>query len=120
MSAKYLELATRVDHILDDITYKPEFGINVGVIDRAAVYIEVTQYLVPEWQTGRKWLIEDEMTDSEIVLTALKAVLTFEEHEARETFRYKGSKIFQPHLDLDILRDFAKKKDNLSLRTTTS
>jgi hypothetical protein len=46
---------------------------------------------------GRKWPIEPEHTEGEIVRTALKAVLTAVEHEAREQFLFDGKAIFDPH-----------------------
>lgn len=55
--------------------------------------------------TGRKWRVSMHMTASEIVSTALKAVLTAEEHEARERFLYRGRAVFGPHLDVDRLFD---------------
>lgn len=54
-------------------------------------------------QRGRKWYISEHMTQSEIVATALKAVLTCEEHEARERFKWKGRAIFGPHIDVEAL-----------------
>lgn len=65
---------------------------------------------------GRKWLLSPHMTKSEIVSTALKAVLTAEEHEARESFRYKGKMVFGPHLDVDVLAEVAGKKESLDIR----
>jgi hypothetical protein len=59
-------------------------------------------------QKGRKWLPSPHMTKSEIVQTAMKAVLTAEEHEARENFKYRGSRIFQPHFDVDALAEVAR------------
>lgn len=53
---------------------------------------------------GRKWHLSTHATESEILQTALKAVLTAEEHEAREHFRWRGVEIFCPHLNLDELR----------------
>ena len=44
-----------------------------------------------------------EATRSEVVQTALKCVLTSVEHEARESFTYRGRAIFGPHLDVDVL-----------------
>ena len=55
-----------------------------------------------DW-TGRKWRLSPHMTHSEVVSTALKAVLTAEEHEAREHFLYRGKAIFGPHIDVDSL-----------------
>jgi hypothetical protein len=40
------------------------------------------------------------MTDAEILGTALKAVLTAEEHEARERFLYLGRAVYGPHMSL--------------------
>lgn len=60
-----------------------------------------------QWQKGRKWLLSTHMTRSEIVQTALKAVLTAEEHEAREQFKYKGATPFAPHFDIEILTELA-------------
>lgn len=58
---------------------------------------------IRQLQTGRKWLLSPHMTKSELVATALKAVLTAEEHEARELFRYRGQAVFGPHFDVDVL-----------------
>lgn len=55
------------------------------------------------WQTSRKWMLSHHMTDSEVVQTALLAVLTAEEHEAREQFRYDGAAVFGPHYDVRAL-----------------
>lgn len=50
--------------------------------------------------TGRKWYISSHSTTSEVVQTALKAVLTAAEHELREQFTYQGVRVFDPHMDL--------------------
>lgn len=52
---------------------------------------------------GRKWVLSPHMTKSEIVTTAFKAVMTAIEHEARESFKYKGYAIFGPHIDVDYM-----------------
>lgn len=57
----------------------------------------------PVLWSSRKWRLSLHMTRSEIVQTALKAVLTAVEHEARERFLYKGQPIFGPHHDVDAL-----------------
>ncbi len=64
----------------------------------------------PLEQGGRKWYVSRHATIGEIVQTALKAVLTALEHEAREDFRYKGRAIFGPHLDIEVLFDVADRK----------
>lgn len=67
-------------------------------------------------QSTRKWLLSQHMTDSELVQTALKCVLTSVEHEAREQFTYRGEAIFGPHLPLDLLVDF-RKANRLEVRS---
>ena len=59
----------------------------------------------PTQWSSRKWLLSYHMTRSEIVQTALKAVLTAVEHEARERFLYRGQPIFGPHYNVDRLVD---------------
>ncbi|MDX1532584.1 MAG: hypothetical protein R3230_00035 [Nitrosopumilaceae archaeon] len=70
-------------------------------------------------QKSRKWFLSKHMTKSEFVQTCLKAVLTAEEHEIRERFRYKDQPIFRPHYDVDILHNICENgdiKDILDLR----
>lgn len=57
----------------------------------------------PATQTTRKWQLSVHMTPSELVQTALKCVLTSQEHEAREQFTYRGKAIFGPHFDVEQL-----------------
>lgn len=54
-------------------------------------------------QHSRKWLLSPHMTRSEIVQTAFKLAVTAVEHRARETFKYRGRRIFGPHFDVDAL-----------------
>jgi hypothetical protein len=58
-------------------------------------------------QCGRKWILSEHMTKSEVVATAFKAVLTAMEHEVREQFRYRGRMVFGPHFDVDVLHGVA-------------
>ncbi|MBL8753337.1 MAG: nucleoside 2-deoxyribosyltransferase domain-containing protein [Planctomycetes bacterium] len=50
---------------------------------------------------SRPWPITPLATASEVVQTALKAVLTWQEHEAREGFLYRGQPVFGPHHHLE-------------------
>jgi hypothetical protein len=52
---------------------------------------------------GREWFIPVHATRSDIVRTALKAALTWQEHEVRETLTYRGRKLFSPHFSVDRL-----------------
>lgn len=62
----------------------------------------------PAYWTGRKWMLSDHMTDSEVVQTAFLGVMTAVEHETREAFTFCGAAIFGPHFDVDLLVDLAK------------
>lgn len=66
----------------------------------------------PTLQKGRKWMLSAYMTPSEIVTTALKAVLAAVEHEAREDFLYAGRRLFGPHIDIDALCEVADRTDS--------
>lgn len=55
-----------------------------------------------EWK-GRKWFVSKHSEPNEVCQTALKAVLTSLEHEAREHFTVDGKAIYAPHFDLDFL-----------------
>jgi hypothetical protein len=48
-------------------------------------------------QYGRKWYVSAHAVENEVIQTALMAVLTALEHEAREDFRYRGEAIYAPH-----------------------
>lgn len=54
-------------------------------------------------QTGRRWTLPWHACASEVVHTALLAVLTAEEHEARERFLLDGRAVFGPHHSIEAL-----------------
>lgn len=54
-------------------------------------------------QETRAWLLHVGMTKSEFVATCFKCVVTSLEHEARESFKYRGEAIYGPHHDVDAL-----------------
>jgi hypothetical protein len=57
---------------------------------------------------GRKWLLSPHMTETEIVLTAFKAVLTAYEHEAREQFKVDGFAVLDSHYSINDMVRFAR------------
>lgn len=60
----------------------------------------VLQLEMPGGWKSRKWLLSPHMTTGEFVQTCFKAVLTAEEHEARERFLYKSVPVLGPHIDI--------------------
>lgn len=109
MSANYFK------EILKDVQYR-NWKFLVG-IDGSRHYLQVRFLALDavhggaKYETGRKWFLSDHMTRSEVVQTALKAVLTAEEHEARENFLYNGKRIFGPHIDVDALWEACDRTD---------
>ncbi len=97
----------RFSDILDEINYK-DWQIRAHA-DGQNVYLQVSFNAAnaltgdAEHWTGRKWRLSSHMTRSEVVQTALKAVLAAEEHEARERFKYRGRSVFGPHINVDAL-----------------
>jgi hypothetical protein len=64
-----------------------------------------------EAQLTRKWLISPHACESEIVRTCFKCILTSMEHRAREGFKWKGARIFGPHIDIYALLEASRKVD---------
>lgn len=48
------------------------------------------------------------MTPSEFVQTVFKAFLTSYEHRARESFLFRGRRVFGPHFNVDKLWEIAQ------------
>lgn len=99
----------QLQKLLDGITYKEylHWTFRIAKEVDGGWLIQHTQLLpdcevkrAAEMQSGRKWYISQHMTESEVLQTALLAVLTFEEHEARECFRYQGKQLYGPHIDI--------------------
>jgi hypothetical protein len=95
----------------------PGYKFKLGnFIDRmvSVVYFLQAEFHAPCADTGkltlqksRKWYLSEHMTESEVVQTAFKCVLTAIEHEAREQFKYKGQAIFGPHFNVNDLVELA-------------
>jgi len=65
---------------------------------------------------GRKWRISPWMTDTEVVATAFKAVLTATEHEVREKFLFKGKAVYDSHISVYKLAELRGDEANLDAR----
>ncbi len=103
-----------IEEILSEVTYLDwwfEVGHFAEKLTLGAMYIQV-QFRDEDLQLqhGRKWFVSQHSTKDEVVQTALKAVLTSIEHEAREAFLYKGFPIFGPHHSLDDLVNIQQSK----------
>lgn len=63
---------------------------------------------VPVPQHARKWYVSAFSTETEIVRTCWKAVLTSLEHRLGEHFTYNGARVYSPHVDVELLREASK------------
>ncbi len=102
--------------ILADCRYKG-WEFEVHEVNTGETWLQLT-WVGPDTDTdayaelrSRKWKLSPFMTKSEVVQTAFKAVMTAEEHETREAFKYRGKAIFGPHLDIDALWEISGKTD---------
>lgn len=61
----------------------------------------------PVLRTGaRKWPIPANYNEGQVVQTIFMALKAVEEHEQRETFYYKGQKVFNPHFNIGELSNY--------------
>lgn len=118
------ELIARLDEILEDIEYsRPPLDLWVDWFwpeGADAPYIQVRSNR-PDTFTGQtgeggggKYRVSYYACKSEIVAAIFGLFKSYEEHECREAFTYKGVRIFGPHIDVDVLVDVA---GNLDVRS---
>ena len=62
----------------------------------------------PKGWNGRKWQLSTHMTETELVKTALCAVLAAIQHETLEKFKYEDVSIFDPHIGVRDLINLRK------------
>lgn len=109
---------TKILNVIGNITYKTGWYIKATPDhDSGALWIRWS-FEAPcaktgedSYVSGRQWRLSPHMTESEIVQTALLAALTAEEHEAREMFKYKGKRVFNPHISVQGLLDVCENED---------
>jgi hypothetical protein len=78
---------------------QPYLAIRVACADDVC---NVTKQPGYYWE-GRRWLIEPEFDESQVVRTIFSAFILAMEHELREKFVYKGTLPFGPHFDINNL-----------------
>lgn len=106
-----------IRQIASKIEYKEEWKLTVGLPEHDNIKMWWT-FKAPCVKTGefgevnsRKWGVSRWSTESEVVQTALMAALAAEEHEAREAFQYKGKRVFNPHIDVNVLLEVCNVED---------
>lgn len=106
-------------HIVNECRFTHEDGLGVRFKNDGPnqYFVQLVHSGLPaEYSNGRKWRISPHMTKSEIVATVFKAYLSWVEHEARESFQFRGQSIFGPHFDVDALWKMAAERQNYEYR----
>lgn len=62
---------------------------------------------VEDWGEGSKIIIENTMTEGQVVKRCFVAMRDFAEHEVREGFKWKGRRVLSPHIDINAMYDAA-------------
>lgn len=71
-------------------------GLSSYVVVRIRAIRPCNNTGVLDEQYGRPWLIQGQDSDDAILNTLVLAVLTFEEHEIREGFKFDGKALYEP------------------------
>jgi hypothetical protein len=97
------------EEIIRQCSFKP-WTISVHRGDQCRIYLQIHDEAAvcnvtgkPAPWSGRKWYLSPHMTETEVVKTALKAVIAAVEHETLERFKYKDLSIFDPHIRVEDL-----------------
>jgi hypothetical protein len=101
-----------VASVMHNIDLASDFHIEAGR-DGGRIFVEIVCYrpdvMTGEWGYGHggKRYLPGMPTRDTVVKTIFGAYLAYVEHEARETFKYKGKRIFGPHIAIDALASVA-------------
>jgi hypothetical protein len=114
----------RVRGILDQIDASPfEIFYAFDLELRGEVLLMSATYLEKDVKTGiierqrtRKWFISEHATESEIVQTALKCILTSAEHNVREHFSYCGTLVLGPHINISKVLELVRSEEAVDRR----
>lgn len=110
------------------IKYKPGWTIFVERDDKRsyvqiAVSAETEAAMDPTgktdvrtpWKSGKRYL-SPHMCRQEVVGVVFGLIKDAEMHEVHEWFRYRGSSIYNPHLDPEVLAEVASRKSSFIVR----
>lgn len=109
-----LDRLSRIHEIIQEVNCPPwKITMTVGRRNFIAVSCPGDRCAVtgePYAWKGRKWMISEWMTETEVVNTCLKAVLAAAEHEIRERFHYQGVSLYNPHIKVQDLIELRQSK----------
>lgn len=100
-----------VQETLRQITYRPDYWVISWQDDDNRLWFEVVHRrpdaLTGALELGRggKRSINPGWSASDLARNVFGALLSYEEHEVREFFRFCGQQVFSPHMDLVALAE---------------
>lgn len=121
-----VDLAERVPAILAEITLPEQYTIRFErdkEIENGRWYLQIAceriDIVTGQMGTGYggKAYLSRFATDSELVQTVFGLYKAFVEHEARETFTWRGRRVFGPHMDVNAVWEVARRFDARPLGT---
>lgn len=100
-----------------NVSYEFDLELRGEVLLMSATYFENDINTgIPEKQRTRKWFVSEHATESEIVQTALKCILTSAEHNVREHFSYCGMPVFGPHINVQKVLSLVRSEESIDKR----
>lgn len=116
---------SRLTRIASEVTLAENFSVKVGrdpevVMGRWFFQVQCWRRDVITGEMGMgyggKAYLSEHATDSELVQTIFGLYRAYFEHEARETFEWRGRRVFGPHIDTAALWEVARRVDVRSAR----
>lgn len=116
--------ANRLTRIRSEIDLADDFEIRIGQDEvQSGRYFYQIQCWRKDAITGEmgygyggKAYLSEHATDSELVQTIFGLYKAYYEHESRETFQWRGRRVFGPHISTEALWEIARRVDVRSAR----
>lgn len=115
----------RLERIVGDVTVAANFGVLIErdkEVPNGRFYFQIfcwrTDVITgkPGYGYGGKAYLSEHASDSELVQTIFGLYKGYWEHEARESFQWRGRRVFGPHIATEALWDVARRVDVRSAR----
>lgn len=107
----------RLAVIVADIELGMECEVRLGVSEEGRRFVQIKCWRrdvitgARGWGYGGKAYPSEHASDSEIVQMIFGLYKSYWEHEARETFQWRGRRVFGPHISTEALWSVARKVD---------
>lgn len=120
------EFLSRLEAIRDDITLPAQFTVLIARDKKnpaGRFYFQIEAVRLdtftgkPGTGRGGKAYLSEEATDSELVQTIFGLYDFYCHHEVRETFLWRGRRVFGPHVDINAHWEVAERYDTRPTRT---